>query len=149
MARPTPAALPETIEGLRALVFLQQSEVETRAAQNQVLAKTLDEYKTENDRLAEYVRLLKSKRFGPSSERSHGATQPGLFNEAEALADQDEEGAGSEDESDGCVMLMCTMRFTPARVAARINVLVLSMARTNEVDSRAKRTSERCGIESL
>ncbi len=96
MASTTPATLPETVEGLRALVFLQQSEVETRAAQNQALIKTLDEYKAENNRLAEYVRLLKSKRFGNSSERSHVASQLGLFNEAEVLA-----GEESEDENDG------------------------------------------------
>jgi len=95
MATTTPAVFPETIEGLRALVFLQQSEVDTRAAENRVLIKTLDEYKAENDRLAEYVRLLKSKRFGPSSERSPVASQPGLFNEAEVLA-----GEASEDEND-------------------------------------------------
>jgi transposase len=109
MVTTTPAALPKTIEGLRALVFLQQSEVATRTVQNQALLQTLDEYKAENDRLAEYVRLLKSKHFGPSSERSHVASQLGLFNEAEALADAEdaEEGEASndgkerEDERDG------------------------------------------------
>ncbi len=102
MATTTPATLPKTIEGLRALVFSQQSEAATRTVQNQALAQTVDEYKLEIDRLAEYVRLLKSKHFGPSSERSRVASQLGLFNEAEALADEEgaeerEEGEASDD----------------------------------------------------
>jgi transposase len=50
--------------------------------------------------LREYVRLLKSQRFGASSERSH-RDQLGLFNEAEAIA----AGGGDvpEDEPEICV----------------------------------------------
>ncbi len=98
MAPTTPAALPETIEGLRALVFLQQSDAEKQTAEISALRQTVDEYKAESDRLAEYIRLLKSKHFGPSSERSRSTSQLGLFNEAEALADEDEEGEEQHEE---------------------------------------------------
>ncbi len=98
MATTTPAPLPETIEGLRALVFLQQSEAEEQSAEISALRLTVDEYKAETDRLAEYVRLLKSKHFGPSSERSGSSSQLGLFNEAEALADEDGEGVREGEE---------------------------------------------------
>jgi transposase len=82
----TPADLPDSIEELRALVLLQQTEVEKHAGESQVLRETLDEYKAENERLAEAIRLLKHQRFGRSSERSDPA-QRGLFNEAEVLSD--------------------------------------------------------------
>jgi transposase len=97
MAMKTPAALPETIEGLRALVFLQQTEADRHAAPHKALEPTVDEYKAEISQLAEYVRLLKSKQFSPSSERSGSSSQLGLFNEAETLAD-DEEQEKSEGE---------------------------------------------------
>lgn len=100
MVMKTPAALPETIEGLRALVFLQQSEADKHTAQNKALVQTVDEYKAEISRLAEYVRLLKSKHFGPSSERSSAASQFGLFNEAETLADEDEPETPESEEAE-------------------------------------------------
>jgi transposase len=101
MVTTTSAALPITIEGLRTLVLSQQSEAATRTFQNQALLQTLDEYKAENDRLAEYVRLLKSKHFGPSSERRRDPAQFGLFNEAESLLDDDDVGKSKEgDEED-------------------------------------------------
>jgi transposase len=87
------------MEGLRTLVLSQQSEAATRTFQNQALLQTVDEYKAEIDRLAEYVRLLKSKHFGPSSERSRAASQLGLFNEAEALADEEDAEQGEEGEA--------------------------------------------------
>jgi transposase len=57
------AALPQDVEVLRAMI----AERDTEIAQ-----------------LREYIRLLKSQRFGASSERSH-RDQLGLFNEAEAI----------------------------------------------------------------
>ncbi|GEM_PF-6449050 len=48
--------------------------------------EAVDERDTEIRPLREYVRLLKSERFGSSSERSH-RSQLGLFNEAEVLAE--------------------------------------------------------------
>lgn len=89
MADPTPADLPDRVEDLRALLLLQQSE---RAELN---AK-IDEYKAENERLAEAVRLLKSQRFGRSSERSP-AEQLGIFNEAEVEADAERDAAEAEE----------------------------------------------------
>jgi len=86
MAPTTPADLPDSVEELRALVLLQQAEVEKHTAESHSLRQTLNEYKAENERLAEYIRLLKSQRFGRSSERTD-PQQPVLFNEAEVLAD--------------------------------------------------------------
>jgi len=78
----TPAELPDTIEELRALVLLQQE----KQTQHEV---ELSERNEEIGQLREYIRLLKSQRFGPSSERSH-SSQMGLFNEAESIVDEDE-----------------------------------------------------------
>ena len=65
------AALPQDVESLRARL------IELDAA--------IVERDTEIAQLREYIRLLKSQRFGASSERAH-RDQLGLFNEAEALA---------------------------------------------------------------
>ena len=46
----------------------------------------IEERDTEIAQLREYIRLLRSQRFGASSERTH-RDQLGLFNEAEQLAD--------------------------------------------------------------
>jgi len=60
----------------------------------------LVERDSEIAQLREYVRLLKSQRFGSSSERTH-RDQLGLFNEAEALAAG---GSGvPEDEPEICI----------------------------------------------
>ena len=94
MSKTTPAELPDSVEDLRALLLLQQSEhAELRNAHADLHA-TLDEYKVENERLAEAIRLLKSQRFGRSSERSP-SEQLGIWNEAEAIVDA--EGADAED----------------------------------------------------
>jgi uncharacterized coiled-coil protein SlyX len=73
------------------------------AKQEQEIAKqeqTVSEYSEEISQLREYIRLLKSQRFGPSSERSV-AEQMGLFNEAEAAADEGtDEEPGAQAESD-------------------------------------------------
>jgi transposase len=58
------AALPQDIETLRAMLVERDTEIA---------------------QLREYIRLLKSQRFGASSERTH-RDQLGLFNEAEAIA---------------------------------------------------------------
>ncbi len=57
--------LPDDIERLKSLVFERDLEIQ---------------------QLREYVRLLKSQRFGAASERVH-RDQLGLFNEAEQLVD--------------------------------------------------------------
>ncbi|MDE0896084.1 MAG: IS66 family transposase [Planctomycetota bacterium] len=84
----TPAALPDTIEELRALVVLQQEKQTHHEVE-------LSERNDEITQLREYIRLLKSQRFGSSSERSP-SSQMGLFNEAESIHDEDE-GAGQAD----------------------------------------------------
>jgi transposase len=68
------ASLPDDVESLKTLV------IEREAA--------LQERDLEIQQLREYVRLLKSQRFGASSERIH-RDQLGLFNEAEQLVDKD------------------------------------------------------------
>jgi transposase len=67
------AALPDDVESLKTLI------VEREAA--------IGERDLEIQQLREYVRLLKSQRFGASSERIH-RDQLGLFNEAEQLVDE-------------------------------------------------------------
>lgn len=71
------AALPEDVERLRALLIEREAAIEERDA--------------EIAQLREYVRLLKSQRFGARSEKTP-REQLGLFNEAEVLA------ASAEDE---------------------------------------------------
>jgi len=103
MVATTPAELPDSVEELRALVLLQQETHTEQTAQlseekvqlEQRLEETIAEYRAENERLAEYVRLLKHQRFGRSSERSDPHDQPPLFNEAEVLAD----AAPADDEA--------------------------------------------------
>lgn len=101
MSNTTPAELPDSVEELRALLLLQQSErdehteektrfeqmLDEYKAEGAELRQTLDEYRAENERLAEAIRLLKSQRFGRSSERSEPTEQRGLWNEAEVIVD--------------------------------------------------------------
>jgi len=87
MSKTTPAALPDSVEELRALLVLQQAERAELENERTALRQTLDEYKAENERLAEAVRLLKHQRFGRSSERGEPVEQRGLFNEAEVVTD--------------------------------------------------------------
>lgn len=61
------ASLPNDVESLKTLVMERDLEIQ---------------------QLREYVRLLKSQRFGASSERIH-RDQLGLFNEAEQILDED------------------------------------------------------------
>lgn len=76
------------------------SEVESLRTRLIALDRALAERDTEIAQLREYIRLLKSQRFGTSSERAH-RDQLGLFNEAEAIA---AEQAGAEaDEVEVCV----------------------------------------------
>jgi transposase len=84
----TPAELPDTIEELRALVLLQQEKQTHHEVE-------LSERNEEISQLREYIRLLKSQRFGASSERSP-SSQLGLFNEAESIVDEDEGLEGRE-----------------------------------------------------
>jgi len=96
----TPAALPGNPEELRALLSLQAEAHAKEVAKFEQRASTYDDeiakheqkasqYDDEISQLHEYIRMLKSKRFGVSSERS-APGQMGLFNEAEVLCDEDE-----------------------------------------------------------
>jgi len=98
----TPAVLPDQVEELRALLLLQQAEhAEEKRELEEKLEQTVAEYRAENERLAEYVRLLKHQRFGRSSERTD-PQQRGLFNEVETLADEEGEadGEGASEDSE-------------------------------------------------
>jgi transposase len=92
----TPADLPDSIEDLRALLLLQAEKHEEEKQQIK------REYSEEISQLREYIRLLKSHRFGPKSERSP-SSQLGLFNEAEVAVDEESgerfEAQGGGDES--------------------------------------------------
>ena len=118
MVTATPVDLPDSIEELRALALRQQDQLADQVAtyeqmlttQKQELtrqkqeitkqAQTVVEYREEVSQLREYIRLLKSQHFGPSSERTVPG-QLGLFNEAEALRDEqsDEEELSEKDEA--------------------------------------------------
>jgi transposase len=105
MATP-PADLPDSIEELRALVLLQQGQlVERDVAHEEEKAQielryeeTVSEYSEEISQLREYIRLLKSQRFGARSERSR-SSQLGLFNEAETIDDEDDSQTESDSSS--------------------------------------------------
>jgi transposase len=98
----TSADLPDSIEELRALVLLQaeKHEEEKRRLESQH-EQAITEYSEEISQLREYIRLLKSQRFGPSSERSV-SSQLGLFNEAEVTFDEADDENEARDE-DACV----------------------------------------------
>jgi transposase len=98
----TPAELPDSIEELRALFLLhanqhaeEKRQLELRISKQE---DTVEEYSEEISQLREYIRLLKSQRFGARSERSH-SSQMGLFNEAESIVDEDDGKADSETSS--------------------------------------------------
>lgn len=101
MATPTPADLPDDVEELRALLLLQHEQQQKQQEQyteekrriESQHAQTVSEYSREISELREHIRLLKSQRFGRSSERSD-PLQTQLFNEAEVLVD-----TASEDET--------------------------------------------------
>jgi len=97
----TPADLPDSIEDLRALVLLQQGQIVEQTTKHE---QAISEYSEEISQLREYIRLLKSQRFGPKSERSV-AEQMGLFNEAEATADEDtgEEHDAQAENDEPCI----------------------------------------------
>ncbi|MFT5042404.1 MAG: transposase [Hyphomicrobiaceae bacterium] len=86
----TPTGLPDSIEDLRALVLAQQGEL----AEHE---QTIGEYSEEVSQLREYIRLLKSQRFGTKSERTL-SDQMGLFNEAEALCEEAASQGGAGDD---------------------------------------------------
>lgn len=78
--------LPDDVPTLQALVLEQQGQLEEKTTQLQDQEERLTEQAERIDLLEEYVRLLKHKRFGRSSEKSDAA-QLGLFNEAECAVD--------------------------------------------------------------
>ena len=67
-------SLPDDVESLKTLIVEREAAIRERDLEIQ--------------QLREYVRLLKSQRFGASSERIH-RDQLGLFNEAEQIVDDD------------------------------------------------------------
>jgi transposase len=71
--------LPNDVATLQLLVQERDATIQARDA-------ALGERDTEIQQLREYIRLLRSQRFGASSERSH-RDQLGLFNEAEQLCE--------------------------------------------------------------
>ncbi len=91
----TPVDLPDSIEELRALVLRQQELLIDQGARHE---QTVSEYSEEISQLREYIRLLKSQRFGSSSERSP-SSQLGLFNEAESIHDEDDAQTESDSSS--------------------------------------------------
>ena len=89
-------SLPNDVESLKALVIERDAalaEREVALAERDAVLVDLDAAIAERDleivQLREYLQLLRSQRFGASSERIHPG-QLGLFNEAEATADEDE-----------------------------------------------------------
>jgi transposase len=80
------AQLMSDVESLRALVQESRVAIEERDI-------AIEERDREIAQLREYLRLMRSERFGSSSERIHRDQLP-LFNEAEALLD-----AGADDEA--------------------------------------------------
>jgi transposase len=87
---PTPGLdLPEDADELRALV--------TRMSEEH--AQALAERDAAIEHLTEQLRLAIARRFAPSSERVAEA-QLGLFNEAEALAEESEPEAAEDEESE-------------------------------------------------
>ncbi len=75
----TPAELPDSLEELRALVLRQHEKQQEHETE-------ISERDEEITQLREYIRLLRSQRFGPRSERTV-PDQMGLFNEAETLCE--------------------------------------------------------------
>jgi transposase len=76
-----PECLPNDVESLKDLVLQQAAQVEQLTAQNQ-------HYQSQLEALYEELRLMRHKRFGPSSEKDPGQTD--LFNEAEAAVEESE-----------------------------------------------------------
>ena len=77
--------LPNDLERLHALVREHEAAIDERNAVIALRESTIEEYGREIEQLREYVRLLKSQRFGSSSERTERIDQLGLFNEAEQI----------------------------------------------------------------
>ncbi len=103
-------SLPNDVESLKALVIerdLALADLDATLVERDLALAGLDATLAERDgalveldaaiverdleivQLREYLQLLRSQRFGASSERTHPG-QLGLFNEAEATADEDE-----------------------------------------------------------
>jgi uncharacterized protein (DUF3084 family) len=80
----TSAQLPSDVASLHALVRERDAQIEQRDSVIEARDASIEERDTEIAQLREYVRLLRSQRFGASSERTH-RNQLGLFNEAEQL----------------------------------------------------------------
>jgi transposase len=75
--------LPDSVEDLRALVLSQQTLLEDKQTLLEDKQTRLEEKSDHIDALEEIIRLLRSQRFAPRSEKTP-VNQLGLFNEAEA-----------------------------------------------------------------
>jgi len=80
------ASLQALLQGRSAAIETINAALEARDAVIEARDAVIEARDTEISQLREYIRLLKSQRFGASSERTH-RDQLGLFNEAEQLAD--------------------------------------------------------------
>ena len=86
----------EELASLRARVQQFESQIVERDVLLEQRAATIEQHEATIERLQEQVRLLLARRFGASSEKRPDA-QLGLFNEAEAEADEAPEAdAGTE-----------------------------------------------------
>jgi hypothetical protein len=85
------ALLQSEVESLRTLVRERDVAIEERNVEIERSRAAIEERDVEIEQLREYLRLLRSQRFGKSSERTH-RDQLGLFNEAEQIADAAAEG---------------------------------------------------------
>jgi transposase len=107
-------ALPEDLEGLRALALRQQREIAESTERIDALAQQLRFY-------AEYVRLLKHHRFGRSSEQLRDGDDAGqaqlalAFNEAEASAREAADDAGDEADAPAGVAVAAHVRTPRGR----------------------------------
>jgi hypothetical protein len=95
--------LPDLVDDLRALVLSQRVLLEEkealadqRAAVIEDKQSLLEERSDRIDALEEIIRLLRSQRFAPKSEKAP-VNQLGLFNEAEAGIHETETGEGEEE----------------------------------------------------
>lgn len=79
--------LPDDVDALRKLVLELQSTLDEKQSTIAEQRSVIETKQSLIDQLEEWVRLLRSQKFGRSSERAIDPEQPGLFNEAEVSCD--------------------------------------------------------------
>ncbi len=87
MAKNSYQSLPDDINALKQLIVERDKAIQIVNETLEANAKSLVSRDKKIAILEEYVRHLKFKRFGKSSERFEGDGQESLFNEAEQLDD--------------------------------------------------------------